>query len=79
MRFFWEAHEFCLYASAFEGHKGLLALFNGTAVVMLIVDDKCGRLGFSQIFHWRHIPEFIHALLRRARFCPELEDPVEIA
>ena len=56
MRFFREAHELRFHASAFERHKGLLALFNGTAVVMLIVDDKCGRLGFSQIFNGRHIP-----------------------
>ena len=79
MRLFREAHEFRFHASTFERHKGLLALFNGTAMVMLVVDDERRRLGVTQILHRRHVPEFVHALLRRARFCPELEDPVEIA
>ena len=54
--FLGEANEFCFHASAFEGHKGLLALLNGTAMVMLVVDDECGSFGFTQIFDRRHIP-----------------------
>lgn len=79
MRFFGEAHELRLYASAFERHEGLLTLLNGAAMVMLVVDDERWRLGFAQIFHRRHIPQLVHALLWRARFCPELEDPIEVA
>ncbi len=51
MRFFGEAHEFRLHASAFERHEGLLTLLNGAAMVMLVVDNECGRLGFAQIFY----------------------------
>ena len=56
MRLFGEAHELRLHASAFKRHEGLLALLNRTAMVMLVVDDERGRLGFAQIFHRRHVP-----------------------
>ena len=79
MRFFGEAHELRLYTCAFERHEGLLTLLDGAAMVVLVVDDECRRLGVAQIFHRRHVPQLIHALLRRAGFGPELEDPVEIA
>jgi hypothetical protein len=51
MRLFGEAHELRLHACAFECHEGLLALLDGTAVVMLVMDDERRRLGIAQIFY----------------------------
>ena len=66
MRLFGKAHEFRFHAGAFERDEGLLALFNWAAMVMLVVDDECGSLGFTQIFNGRHIPQPVHAFLRRS-------------
>ena len=50
VRFFWEAHEFRFDPSSFESDEGLFALLDWAAMVMFVMDNERGGLGFAQIF-----------------------------
>ena len=49
MRFIREAYELRFHASALEGNKSLLALFDRATMIVLVVDDKRGRTAFAEI------------------------------